>query len=232
MGRTHWHAAWLLGLVCSIGGCDAPDDGTEPTTPETLPALTLTDDTPELLFTWLDDKGRTHTATTTAEIPDGGKSLVRVVTKDAGNGSLFYVADLTQKNGDGSYTVRSMPRGDWERRIDELRQAERAKHAPAPASSPPPALDGNVEAVVYGAEWCKPCHQAADYLKKRGVKVKQVDVEKEPRYAREMQDKLRRAGMGGGSIPIIDVAGQILQGFSPGALDRAIAKLKRDGTQL
>jgi hypothetical protein len=59
------------------------------------------------------------------------------------------------------------------------------------------------------------------------VHVKKVDVEKEPRYAREMQDKLRKAGKQGASIPVIDVGGIILQGYSRGALDAALAKLRR-----
>jgi hypothetical protein len=37
-----------------------------------------------------------------------------------------------------------------------------------------------------------------------------------------MKRKLDRAGMGGASIPVIDVMGRILVGFSPGALDRAV----------
>jgi hypothetical protein len=47
-----------------------------------------------------------------------------------------------------------------------------------------------------------------------------------------MQRKLKGAGMGGGSIPVIDVAGTILQGFSPRALDNAIAKARKGGTHL
>jgi hypothetical protein len=37
-----------------------------------------------------------------------------------------------------------------------------------------------------------------------------------------MKRKLERAGMPGASIPVIDVMGRILIGFSPSALDRAL----------
>ena len=37
-----------------------------------------------------------------------------------------------------------------------------------------------------------------------------------------MRQKLERAGRNGASIPVIDLMGQILVGFSPSALDRAI----------
>ena len=94
------------------------------------------------------------------------------------------------------------------------------------------APNASVRAIVYGASWCKPCHDAAKYLRKKGVEVIEHDIEKEPRYASEMQKKLRGAGMGGGSIPVLDVGGTILRGFSPGAIDRAIAQAHKRGTHL
>jgi hypothetical protein len=37
-----------------------------------------------------------------------------------------------------------------------------------------------------------------------------------------MQQKLARVGRAGASIPVIDLMGQILVGYSPGQLDNAI----------
>jgi hypothetical protein len=43
-----------------------------------------------------------------------------------------------------------------------------------------------------------------------------------------MEQKLKRAGISGrGSIPVIDVRGRILQGFSQRELDRAIAEVTK-----
>ena len=47
-----------------------------------------------------------------------------------------------------------------------------------------------------------------------------------------MMRKLKSAGMGGASIPVIDVHGTILRGFSPRALDAAIRKARKGGTHL
>ncbi|HSN98401.1 MAG TPA: glutaredoxin domain-containing protein, partial [Candidatus Nanopelagicales bacterium] len=177
--------------------------------------------------------------------------LVRVILSDREEGTrdMFYVADLTQKGADGGYAVKTMPRRDWEGLLEQRRGAHLAKLAPPPpaAPSPPsppspgspgdapspaptqapaqptPGLAG-VTAIIYGASWCKPCHEAAAYLKSKGVSVVEKDIEENPAAAAEMQDKLARANRRGGSIPIIDVRGQILMGFSPGQLDRAIAK--------
>jgi glutaredoxin len=248
MGRHEFsRVAIFLALLLAVGslalGCDSADDGTTPggAAGGTLPTLTLTDDTPELLLTWFDERGRSHTGISLKEVPDGSKKMVRVITRDAGHGGVFYVADLSTKNADGSYPVRSMRRSEWEAALAKMRAAYKAKHAPpaqpkAPDApdAPPPSPDGanTVSAIVYGASWCRPCHQAAAFLKQRGVKVVEHDIEKTPRYAKEMQAKLKRAGKRGGSIPVIDVGGIILQGFSRGALSRAVNQAKGSGTRL
>ena len=77
--------------------------------------------------------------------------------------------------------------------------------------------------MIYGASWCKPCHDAAAYLRQRGVTVVEKDIEQNQMAASEMRSKLQKAGMPpSSSIPIIDVMGQIMVGFSANALDRAI----------
>jgi glutaredoxin len=85
--------------------------------------------------------------------------------------------------------------------------------------------------IIYGASWCGPCHQAADYLKSRGVAYVMKDVEETPGAAAEMRDKLTRSGHRGGSIPVIDVRGQILIGFSASSIEQALAK-SAGGTML
>lgn len=117
---------------------------------------------------------------------------------------------------------------------------EAPKAAPSPSASAPaaaagsasaaPAADGHaptsVVVIIYGASWCGPCHQAADYLKARGVAYVMKDIEETPAANAEMKGKLAGAGRPGGSIPVIDVAGTILVGFSPRALDEALEHAK------
>jgi len=219
-------------LASLVLACADKDDGTAPAAAEEdLPALTLTDETPELLLTWVDDKGRTHTGVTIAEVPQGSRDMVRVITPTGGHGALLYVADLRTKQADGSYPVRTMKRAEWEAMIAKRRGTDKPIPAGPPAASSV-APPGGLTAIIYGAEWCGPCHQAAAYLRGKGVRVVEYDVEKEPKYAQEMQQKLARAGKGGGTIPVIDVGGVVLQGYSPGALERAIKTARSGGTHL
>lgn len=232
-------AAVLSILFCiQFAGCgERKDDGTTPAGAPTLPALSITEDTPNLLLTWVDGRGETHSALHPSEVPQEGKDLVRVVIADREEGTRdpLYVADLTKVGADGSYSTQVMSRREWESVLEKRRDAYLGKLAPKPAPapsgepgpSPPPTAAAPVSGlvvVIYGAEWCKPCHQAEAYLKSKGVNVLKKDVEESREAALEMQQKLEKAGRRGGSIPVIDVRGQILVGYSRSELDRALKK--------
>jgi glutaredoxin len=76
--------------------------------------------------------------------------------------------------------------------------------------------------VIYGAEWCSACHDAARYLRRKGVPYVEKDIEKDADAAREMQAKLTRNGLRAGSIPVIDVRGKVMVGFNAGEIDAAL----------
>jgi len=214
--------------------------GAKPTSTE-LPPLEVKDDTPNLLLTWIDDKGDFHVVQKVQDVPEPGRGEVRVVstTREEGTGKLVYVADLTKKSPDGTYPVKVMARSEWDEkgasrrkaRLEALAPPPSASAAPSalasgsagPAPTAPPKVPANkVVAIIYGAEWCKPCHDAAAYLKQRGVTVIEKDVDADDAAQAEMQKKLERVKMPGASIPVIDVMGQILVGFSPRALEKAV----------
>ncbi|MBK8259452.1 MAG: NrdH-redoxin [Polyangiaceae bacterium] len=230
--------ALLVALMSLIGACGQKvDDGTQPTGTPSLPALTIQEDTPNMLLTWVDSHGDTHSALKPSEVPEEGKPLVRVVISDREEGTRdpLYVVDLT-KPGGGGFAARAMARREWEGVIAKKREAYLGQFAPktavpnptggastAPTTSSAQTAAGFV-VVIYGAEWCKPCHQAADYLKSKGVPFVMKDVDEDRTAAAEMSAKLEKAGRRGGAIPVIDVKGQILVGYNRSELDRAVAK--------
>ncbi len=246
MKQFRWALVALFTASLTVTGCShKKDDGTAPMAEQqSLPPLTIPDDTPDLMLTWIDDKGDPHVEIHPTDVPAQGRSLVRVIVADREDGTkdLFYVANLAQKAGDGSYAVQTMSRRAWEAEIEKRRAAYIAKTAPPPQPGPsnvpgtPPATgpgdkapSGGLAVIIYGAAWCHPCHEAEAYLKSKGIAVVMKDIEEMPGAAAEMRQKLERSGQHGGSIPVIDVNGQILVGYSSGALDRALAQARTRG---
>lgn len=218
------------------GATAEADKGNNPA-PNTTPVpFELKDDTADLLLTWIDDQGDFHVVQTIAEVPEAGRSQVRVVitTKDVGTGQTVFVADLRSKDAQGRYPVTSMDRAKWNDLGADKRKVRMEQLAPKPPSSADPAptgaeavaASGKVRATIYGASWCKPCHDAEALLQKLGVDVVKKDIEESRAAQAEMQEKLTKAGRGGASIPVIDVAGQLFVGYSPGQLTAAVERAR------
>ncbi len=217
-------------------GCNKHDDGTAPASAEALPELVIRDDTPNVLLTWIDTRGVGHTEVHTKDVPPEGRAMVRVVVSDRDEGThdRFYIVDLSTPRADGAYVAKTVARRTWEDELEKRRAAYMGEAAPTPSNAPNgsgsagrahPGADGaKVMVIIYGASWCHPCHEAAAWLKARGVPYVLKDIEADRLADEEMQAKLESAGRRGGSIPVIDVQGQILVGFSEGALASALKK--------
>jgi hypothetical protein len=110
-------AALLLAGALTSAGCShkKTDDGTTPGTEQALPPLKLDDGTPDLMLTWIDDKGDTHVELRPTDVPAAGRALVRVVVsnREEGTRDRFYVTDLTKKGDDGAYATQTMRRREW-----------------------------------------------------------------------------------------------------------------------
>lgn len=202
------------------------DDGATPQA--SLQPIELTAETKGVLLTWVDEQGDFHVVTTIGEVPEAARAEVRVVRtdSDAGTGSEVFVADLRAPGDGGRYAVRTMSRSRWDAIGADRRAARMEARAPSAVPSAPPAPStaaAEVEAVVYGADWCKPCKDAQRHLKRLGVHVTYKDVDEDPLAQRELREALRRAGRpDDASIPVIAVGPRLLVGFSPTELDRAV----------
>ncbi len=220
----------LFALSCALS-CDrkpAPGDSPEPSA-QKAPDFSVGPDTQGVLFTWVDDKGSFHLAESAADVPAPARKQVRVVVdgKSVGSAQYVYVADLTEIH-EGKYPIMSMPRAEWESIGKAGREQQVAQLRPKDEPSAQGQLtDLQVDAIIYGADWCKPCHLAEDYLKSKGKKVIKKDIEEDPKAAEEMQGLLKSAGLSGSSIPVLNVGGTILRGFSAKAIDAALERSKK-----
>ncbi len=170
-----------------------------------------------LLLTWFDADG-THTADTLSDVPEGARAEVRVdslsISPEERDPDSVFVADLRAAGEGGRYAVRRVPREAFEARV-------RAARTPSAAPGDPAAVAGG-EVIVFGASWCGACRQAEAYLTQRGVPFVEHDIEEDPAARQDMYRRARAAGIQPNGIPIIDVRGRVLQGFDPGAIDRAL----------
>ena len=78
----------------------------------------------------------------------------------------------------------------------------------------------DIKVLLYMKEWCPQSLRARAYLKSLGVKLVEYDVQKDKS---RNQEKVRKGGKGGG-VPVIDVEGIILKGFSPNKIRSAVEK--------
>jgi len=201
---------------------------------ETLPAFELRDETSNLLLTWVGPDGDFHVVEKIDDVPADHRQQVRVVqTSEAvGTSALVYVANLGERRPDGTYAVTTLPRSEWEKigadrrktRIEALApgQAPPAADPTQPTVGASPEASAAISAIVYGADWCKPCHDAERYLKSLGVSVTKKNIEESRAAQAEMQEKLARVHRTGAGIPVIDVMGKIFVGYSPGSLKQAV----------
>jgi glutaredoxin len=198
-----------------------------------LPTLILRDDTSDLMLTWVDSVGDFHVVTAVDQVPTESRERVRVVMTTKTEGSLdpIYVADLRQKSADGTYPTSIISRSAWEETGATRRKSRIEALAPVASQVPPPPNANSQEslvAVIYGAEWCGACREAARYLKRRGVKILEKDVDQSPAVQTELRTKLAKAGMPvTSSIPIIDIGGKLIVGFSQPAVDAALKAAAR-----
>src|SRR6185437_7417159 len=123
-----------------------------------------------------------------AAVPEASRENVRVAdpVKDPPKLDDVFVTDLRTAGPDGHYPVKTMARPDFEKlAVDRRKATGKTLEARGAAS----VLPGNVapSVIIYGASWCGPCHQAADYLKSHNVKYVLKDIEADSGAQEEMQ---------------------------------------------
>jgi len=85
-----------------------------------------------------------------------------------------------------------------------------------PADAIPAHTQAQARVVMYATEWCGYCKQTRRFLDSKGIPFKEYDIEK--------SDEGRKAyeALGGRGIPLIDVNGTIIRGFSEEAILAAL----------
>jgi glutaredoxin len=79
---------------------------------------------------------------------------------------------------------------------------------------------GNIDVIMYMTSWCPYCIKAREYIRSLNVNLTEYDVEKDKGKREEM---LRKSG-GSKGVPLIDVEGILIKGYSPIAIKEAVER--------
>ncbi len=187
------------------------------------------------LMLWWYDRDGVHVANSRDEIPSERRAEVRVDSPNVApearlDPDFVYVADLRASGATG-YSVRKLSRDAFDQAVESTTTAgtgnagslvPESAEADPEISPQPGATPNSSQVVVYSASWCGACRQAKAYLRSRGINFVERDIERDPGAREEMQGKLNAQGMRAGGVPVLDIRGRILLGFSAQAVDAAL----------
>jgi len=188
----------------------APDAGAR--SPEMPPPIAVNDSRKDLVFTWQDANGAFHDTSHASEVPEAFRKhvLVRDLSlppEQVHADRYLYLADLTDKDADGGYAYSVVSRYHFQlpRMVEDA--------------------DGGFEeaqVTIYGTSWCGACAEARKYFTAKHIPFVDKDIEKDAQAAAELARKAKRAGFSPRGVPVIDVRGHLLEGFSAQAVDAAL----------
>jgi len=122
-------------------------------------------------------------------------------------------------NKDGSIVFSDTPPSAETKKMKVLNDRESPT---APSASPwkEKREYRDIKVILYMKEWDPNSLRTRAYLKSLGVNLIEYDVKKNKA---KNQEKMRKSG-GGSGVPVIDVEGIILKGFTPDRIKNAVEK--------
>ncbi|GIW66200.1 MAG: NrdH-redoxin [Candidatus Parcubacteria bacterium] len=73
--------------------------------------------------------------------------------------------------------------------------------------------------IIYTTSWCPFCEATKEYLNQKGIPYEEKNVELDIQARDEMVEKSGQLG-----VPVIDIDGKIIIGYSPEEIDNALTQ--------
>jgi len=231
---TGWLCCSMLGAALALASaCEdekppAPPPAAAPGSPEAerdaaaAAAFFEPGATPAVL-TYAGDRGKFDDTSKPEAVPEEAKGLVRVklLEGQAAPPGKVWVANLRTPEPDGkTFRLQAVERDDFE----ELALGQgRSSAVELPSGlEPPPQVAVTDGVIVYKTAWCGVCKQVESYFKKKGVAYEAKDIEKDRSAAAELQAKAQAKHVRTGSVPVIDVRGELIVGFDRARLEKLL----------
>lgn len=207
----------LLALI-SLSACkESYHETTEPPSPATAQSasdipvqITVTGTRSDLIFSFREGN-RFKTANKIDKIPEAARGQVIVTDlsltpAQRQAGKYIYLADLRQARANGEYPVSIASRYGLEAKLSGTHSASVSATVRGEA------------VILYSTAWCGVCKKAKRLLDRWGVAYTEKDIEGSRKAKRELTSKAQAAGIQPGGVPVIDVAGTLLQGLDETSL--------------
>ncbi len=213
-----------LALVAlTFGGCRKakPPAPSRSVQASQLPPIKVRASKEMLLTYYSSTKQGFDTASKVDDIPEKRRGWVRVVDLKTKPGhrqdhELVYVADLRKAKKDGTFHYLVMSRAGFEAAAQNRASGGAAEPHPAKQPSSTTASSAkSAKVVLYSTSWCPACKSARRWLKENKVPFVEKDIEQDSEAAAELMSKAQKAGVATSGVPVLDVAGTLVQGFNP-----------------
>lgn len=214
MGKifNRWHLeAWL---VLAFLGCQSKEKEGRARDPRPkMPALQVSASR-KLIFVYKNGD-RFVTVEQISRVPDWARSAVKVMDPSLTGipGTWVYMANLCKANAKGLYPYK----------VVRLETFERTEPKGCQGATLPMGK-GSGKVIMYMTTTCPVCTRAEQFLKAKGIPYVTRDVGKDPAAAQELREKASKAGVSATGVPVFDINGKILPGFSPDHILALISK--------
>jgi glutaredoxin len=212
MRLRHVAICLILAGCHKAGSSDTAPDAGARANPNLPAAIEVSDARKDLIYSWQDADGSFHDTQKSSEVPEAFRKhvLVRDLSRspdELHSDEYLYVADLTEHDDDGGYPYAVVSRYRFK--------------LPTVFTTSDGGFEESV-VTVYGTSWCGACAQARQYFTEHHIPFVDKDIEKDGEAAQELAQKAKRAGIEPRGVPVIDVRGHLLEGFSPAAVEEAL----------
>jgi mycoredoxin len=92
-----------------------------------------------------------------------------------------------------------------------------------PIEGEPNKSYGAIDVILYQTSWCPYCNKARAFLKDIGVSLVEYDIERDAQKREEMMAKSGSRG-----VPVVDIEGIVIRGYSPDGMKDAIERKRRE----
>lgn len=217
-------AGLVLGPACSPEKPPQAGDDDKPAAAARAagPAVFNPEDQAEFILTYAGERGVFADCTTLAEVPEAARAKVGVSVfgLEPPTGKVW-VANLDAPLPEGGYALSAIPRDEFEEAVLGSGRASKFD-LPAGLDAAEELADREAPVIVYKTAWCGVCKQLEKYLQRKGVEYVAKDIEKDQAAAAELKAKADAKGVAMGSVPMIDVGGELLRGFDKNSLERLL----------